>query len=220
MADGLVLNPNLAQIPDYAAPAFDAVHNALVQGGRTPEEAIQLLQNAWTAENEHLRQRWEEQQQLERQPNEPPLHPEPQHAPQHAENRQNPPPQRENPPPPPDPQQAPAQAKQKLNPLAQGQLIPSARKPQPAPFALKKLEKLEYVALWYFTEEGCEEALRFDQSTAQDTLALTRVDDTVSRCPINVARTSKYSLPDEKLTWRQMDIAKTLMLHHLEDAKA
>ena len=87
MADGLVLNPNLAQILDYAAPAFDAVRNALVQGGRTPEEAIQLLQNAWTAENEHLRQRWEEQQQLERQPNEPPLHPEPQHAPQHAENR-------------------------------------------------------------------------------------------------------------------------------------
>ena len=40
MADRLVLDPNLAQIPDYGAPAFDVVRNALVLGGKTPEEAI------------------------------------------------------------------------------------------------------------------------------------------------------------------------------------
>jgi hypothetical protein len=85
---------------------------------------------------------------------------------------------------------------------------------------LKKLERLEYVPLWYFTEEGCEDALRFDQSASQDTFALTKVEDTVSLRPVNVARASKYSLPDEKLTWRQMDIAKTLMLHHMQDLDA
>jgi len=46
------------------------------------------------------------------------------------------------------------------------------------------------------------------------------VEDTVSLHPVNVARASKFSLPDEKLTWRQMDIAKTLMLHHMEDVKS
>jgi hypothetical protein len=85
---------------------------------------------------------------------------------------------------------------------------------------LKKLERLEYVPLWYFTEEGCEDALRFDQSVTQDTFALTKVEDTVSLRPLNVTRASKFSLPDEKLTWRQMDIAKTLMLHHMDEVKS
>jgi hypothetical protein len=50
-------------------------------------------------------------------------------------------------------------------------------------FHIEKLERLEYVPLWYFTEEGCEDALRFDQSVTQDTFALTKVEDTVSLRP-------------------------------------
>lgn len=218
MADRLLEDPNLARVPDYASPRFQAVREVLVQGGRTIDEAIQLLEDAWQAENQHLRQVWAGQQERQDQPE--PNHPPPPHAPDDAhadEHVQNPPPRQHSPPPPDQPPAPPTPSKHKVNPLAQGLLITSARKPQPAPFALRKLEKLEYVPLWYFTEEGCEDALRFDHTASQDTFALTKVKDTVSLRPVNVARASKLSLPDEKLTWRQMDIAKTLMLHHMGD---
>jgi hypothetical protein len=47
MVDRLIEDPNVAQVPNFAAPRFDAVRNVLVQAGRTVEEAIQLLETAW-----------------------------------------------------------------------------------------------------------------------------------------------------------------------------
>ena len=220
MPNRIADDPNLAQAPDYDSPRFDLVRNALIQGGKTHDEAIQLLGAAWLAENEHLKLLWAQQQQQDEQANPPPRPQTPELAPQQPAEERVLPPHHDSPPPPEQPLATPPSMKRHVNPLAQGTPISSARMPQPAPFALKKLEKLEYVPLWYFTEEGCEDALRFDQTATQDTFALAKVEDMVSLRPVNVARASKLSLPDEKLTWRQMDIAKTLMLRHMEDAKS
>lgn len=55
-------------------------------------------------------------------------------------------------------------------------------------FAIKKLEKLE------------------DQSSSHDTFTFTKVNDTLSLRLVIAAKASKYALPDDKLSWRQMDI--------------
>ncbi|KAM6503929.1 hypothetical protein JOM56_000872, partial [Amanita muscaria] len=88
---------------------------------------------------------------------------------------------------------------------------------RPSSYALKRLEKYEYVDLWYFTEEGCEDALRFNQSTAPDTYTLANLGDTLSLRPIDAMKALRNAFGDEKLTWRQMSIAKTSLLHHMTE---
>lgn len=68
---------------------------------------------------------------------------------------------------------------------------PSYLPPRPCAYALHKLEKGEYVELWYFTLEGCAAAAN-ECSTAQE-----------------AHRASRHVLPDEKLTWDQYCIGKS-----------
>ena len=97
MAEQPLNDPNLAQLPDYASPRFDVLREALVQGGRTIEEAIQLLETAWLAENEHLRQRWAEQQERNQQALTPPPQQAPEEDIQPVPEHQDPPPRPNNP---------------------------------------------------------------------------------------------------------------------------
>lgn len=68
---------------------------------------------------------------------------------------------------------------------------PSYLPPRPCAYALHKLEKGEYVELWYFTLEGCAAADN-ECSTAQE-----------------AHRASRHVLPDEKLTWDQYCIGNS-----------
>ena len=137
MADCLIVieDPNIAQVPDFASPRFNAVHNALVQAGRTVKEATQLLKTAWVAKNEHLRQLWAKQQVRDAQAVNPPHQQTPEKCPPQAEGKQHPPPHHNSPPPlecqHPPPTVTPTKCK--VNPIARGLPISSVRKPWPAP---------------------------------------------------------------------------------------
>ncbi|KIJ94650.1 hypothetical protein K443DRAFT_11944 [Laccaria amethystina LaAM-08-1] len=86
---------------------------------------------------------------------------------------------------------------------------------RPSHFAIHKLDECEYVELYYFILEGCTEAVRLDHTIAQDTFTFTKADDTLLLKPMALHKPSSKVIPDEDLTWHQILIAKSGLLHHM-----
>jgi hypothetical protein len=86
---------------------------------------------------------------------------------------------------------------------------------RPSAYALERLRKFEYVELWYFTPEGCNEAALTQRSAADDTFGITRTDsDLMVLKPVATVRASRKAVKDEDLTWDQMEVGSTLMLRN------
>lgn len=105
--------------------------------------------------------------------------------------------------------------KPKMNDFDKNVMVSDFIAPRPWTYALRRLEKFDYVELWYFSQEGCADATQNERSENEDTLCLTNVDGMVSLMPILALRASKNAVQDIDLTWRQMEIAKTSFLQHI-----
>ncbi|KAM6489092.1 hypothetical protein JOM56_013779 [Amanita muscaria] len=195
MAGRLTEDPNRAKTPDYTSEAFAPLRAALTTGDRTEGEAVQFLIATWRDDVNRKKRQWAQQLEDDRLAEEA--------CRRDQDERRQP--------------HGTQTSKLKLNTLATGATISDIRIPRPSSYALKRLEKYEYVDLWYFTEEGCEDALRFNQSTAPDTYTLANLGDTLSLRPIDAMKALRNAFGDEKLTWRQMSIAKTSLLHHMTE---
>ncbi len=86
---------------------------------------------------------------------------------------------------------------------------------QPMTYAIEKLQKFEYIPLWYFTEQGCLLAGK-EKGPNEDLLDVTRTSDNhltlrtaTSNCP------SANALSDEQLTWEQFMDASHLVCRWL-----
>lgn len=90
---------------------------------------------------------------------------------------------------------------------------------RPSKYALKKLADFEYVELYYFTVNACKEAAECERSMADDTFTLSKVDDTIALRLINAHKPSTKTVPDARLTWNDISIAKTKLLQCMQDAK-
>ena len=86
--------------------------------------------------------------------------------------------------------------------------------PRPSAYALRRLAEFEYVELWYFTQEGCADAMH-QQTQNEDSFGLTKVDDMVSFRPVSALKASKSVVQDADLSWHQMEIAKTTLIQHI-----
>lgn len=86
--------------------------------------------------------------------------------------------------------------------------------PRPSAYALRRLADFEYIELWYFTQEGCANAMH-QRTQSEDTLGLTKVDGLVSFKPMSALKASKDAIQDSELSWRQMEIAKTTLIQHI-----
>jgi hypothetical protein len=87
--------------------------------------------------------------------------------------------------------------------------------PHPSPYALECVKKFEYVELWYFCPEGCRDALAHRTST-EDSFGITRSDmDLMILKPVASVRASRKAVPDEDISWDQMEIGATLLLRHM-----
>ncbi|KAM6501608.1 hypothetical protein JOM56_001585 [Amanita muscaria] len=212
MAGRLTEDPNRAKTPDYTSEGFAPLRAALTTGDRTAEEAVQFLTDTWRDDINRKKLQWAQQLEEERLAEEARRHEQEEGREPEGQNGRNPPLDEQNGQP-----RSTAPSKPKLNALATGVTISDIRVPRPSSYALKRLEKYDYVDLWYFTEEGCEDAMRFNQSTASDTYTLAKLEDTVSLRPINAAKASRNAISDEKLTWRQMSIAKTSLLYYMTE---
>jgi hypothetical protein len=86
---------------------------------------------------------------------------------------------------------------------------------RPSPYALERTRKFEYIELWYFSPDGCNEATLTQRTSADDTYGISRSDtDLMVLKPVATVRASRKALRDEDLPWDQMEIASTLLLRH------
>ncbi|KAF9439675.1 hypothetical protein P691DRAFT_769152 [Macrolepiota fuliginosa MF-IS2] len=84
-------------------------------------------------------------------------------------------------------------------------------------YALKRLKNFDYIKLWYFTPQGCDEAILLDQTCNQDALALMQVNSIMTLRLIDAVTASKNVLSDEALSWDHICLAQQVMLHHMKE---
>ncbi|KAG2343200.1 hypothetical protein BDR05DRAFT_884701, partial [Suillus weaverae] len=90
--------------------------------------------------------------------------------------------------------------------------------PHPSQYAVQKLNNFKYIELWYFSLDGCKEALCTAHSVADD-FGLTRVDDQLAICPAYAFKVSKSATADHDLPFSTFLHLKNLFLMQLNKAK-
>ncbi|KAG1720963.1 hypothetical protein EDB19DRAFT_1646766, partial [Suillus lakei] len=90
--------------------------------------------------------------------------------------------------------------------------------PHPYQYAMQRLNNFEYVELWYFSPDGCKEALRTARSVADD-FGLTRVDDHLTIRPTFTFKASKSAVADHDLPFSTFLRSKNLFMMQLSKAK-
>ena len=202
MDNRIIHDPHLELIPDHAGPHYNALREALVQNGMTPEQAIQALDDSWTQNHAARIQAWDQQvendaaaaaalaqqgqQQEQQAPLEPPLQGE-----ERAEGEKK---------------------KPKMKDFDKATTVGNYIAPRPAQYALRRVEDFDYVELWYFTPEGCSDATQLQLTLHDDTFGLTKVDDVVALKSISSLKASRNVVPDAELSFRQVSMAKNTFI--------
>jgi hypothetical protein len=102
--------------------------------------------------------------------------------------------------------------KPKMNNFEETTMVGIYIAPRSLQYALRHLENFEYLELWYLTQEGCTNAAQHQHTQNEDTFGLTKVDDIVALKQVSALRASKNVIPDANLLFRQMFIAKTILI--------
>ncbi|KAF5384248.1 hypothetical protein D9615_003417 [Tricholomella constricta] len=237
MAALLVRDPNLDICPDFDSEPFEPMRELLRNTGLTNQAAIDALRDAWVTRNNQLRDRWTQEAearqaladaaalQEQEQPPQPPQ-PQPQPAPPqpHPQPQHQPPQHQPDPQPPHDDQgeEGPQRelgadedrpdrerrAKLKLRSFDPNLSVASVIVPRPSSYALNKLANFEYCELWYFTQEGCEDAQRSQRPEADDAFGMARIGEMVMLRPVASVQASKRAIPDADLSWEQFHYAQ------------
>lgn len=108
--------------------------------------------------------------------------------------------------------------KPKMNGFNDRASVGDALAPRPSQYATQKLNNFEYIELWYFSPDGCKEALRTARSVADD-FGLTRVDDQLTIRPAYAFKASKAAIADHDLPFSTFLRSKNLFLMQLSKAK-
>ncbi|KAG2750588.1 hypothetical protein P692DRAFT_201692175, partial [Suillus brevipes Sb2] len=144
--DRIRQDPNLEVCPDYASDAFAQTRALLENDQVNQEQAVQMLRNIWEANNNAAKARWQVQREEDRRRQED-------HRLRNEEEQAD----RERL----QIEEAEAALKEdrkknkfKYTPI----IVPNEPTVIPSSYATRKLDKGEYVELWYFTNAGLEEA--------------------------------------------------------------
>lgn len=200
-------DPNLEARPDFNSAAYDAVCTALATAEHITKEAVATrLSDAWDADHNVRKAAWEEQlREDEAAEADARLAREADQQRELEELRKE--------------EEAERKEKEKKRPKVKdfvaNRPVKDTTQLRPSRFAVHKLDEREYIELYYFTLEGCTEAVRLDRTIAQDAFTFTKSDDTLLLKPMASHKPSSKVVPDEDLTWRQMSIAKASLLHHM-----
>jgi hypothetical protein len=82
----------------------------------------------------------------------------------------------------------------------------------PSEYAVGKMEDIEYVELWYFTTEGCEEASKATPTVADEAFNLLKMKTGLALQPIKATKASPNAIVDEHLSWEQIMTARHTMI--------
>ncbi|KAG1728859.1 uncharacterized protein EDB91DRAFT_1253287 [Suillus paluster] len=108
--------------------------------------------------------------------------------------------------------------KPKMNGFKEASTVGDFLAPCPSQYAVQKLTNFEYIELWYFSPDGCKEALKTSKSVADD-YGLTKVDDQLTIRPASAFKASKAALADHELPFSVFLRAKNMFLVQISQAK-
>ena len=181
-------------IPDFLSDQWEGAREAIVQGGKSAEEAAEILEKSWQAQHDKSVQDWNEH--LERRQRD-----------QGGERENN---------------RGQAQANpldnEPNNDKAPDWLntpTPSFLDIEPARHVLKKLEKKEFVEIWHFTAQGCRDAATMDLNAPDDTFGLINTNQGLLMQSVSASSSSK-AIRDEDLSWEQLTEGKTRLIGCME----
>ncbi|KAG6375630.1 hypothetical protein JVT61DRAFT_3198 [Boletus reticuloceps] len=203
-------NPALEARPDFMANAYRPVREALMAAhNEDVDQAVDRLTSYWQIEHDQRVEAWNVEQEVQAREAE------------RIQLEQN---QREEE----DRQAQEAEAererketekkKPKISDFNEDQLPPSIVAPRPSQYAIQKLTVFEYVELWYFSLEGCAEALRNSRSQADDTYGITTAHDVLALRPVAAVRASRNARADHELSFGEFLQAKNVFLKNLTQA--
>lgn len=202
-------DPNLDVCPDYASEDFVATRAQLINENTTDAQAIQLLKNIWEANNNMDKRRWQQQKNEDR---------EEQVQRQRLEDDEQ---ERLNQERAKEEEDAHKEERKKNKfkyiPI-QNTGIPDEPAINPSSYALRKLDKGEYVELWYFTNDGLDEA-SIKKTIDDDAMVLsTLADGSTAWISSASARSARSVINDENLPFEEFCQACPRFLTALDEA--
>lgn len=195
-------DPHLEVCPDFSTAHYNALRTLIVNTGATAEEATGQMRQAWELQNAEKRELWILQAEADKQARD-----EVERLAKEQENQEKELARRER-----------DKKRPRLADFDSNRMVGSYIAPRPSTYALNKLENFEYVELYYFTKEGCIDALNNHHSEASDAYGLTRVGDTVGLRQVAAVKSSKNVIQDADLSWNQMTYAKASYIQHAAKA--
>ena len=204
-AERITQNPHLEINPDHAGPHYDTIRTILINTGITNDQAIEILNASWTLSHEECVQAWnlqviedevilqEERRLAQEQEDQQRAQRELELKNELQENKKK---------------------KPKMNDFDENTMVNNFIGPRLSAYALWHLVEFKYTELWYFTQEGCTDAMQ-QQTQNEDTFGLTKVDDMVSFRPVSALKASGNVVQDTKLSWCQMEIAKMTLIQQI-----
>jgi hypothetical protein len=204
-------NPSLEVCPDFEGNLYEDICNNLIAAtGATAEEVVAQLTETWTCRHnkriQEWNQQWEEEAQAEAEI-------EWARAAQDEEEHLAKEAKTEN-------ERLEAEKKKlKMNGFNATVSVGDSITPRPSQYAIQKLNNFKYIELWYFSPEGCKEAMKTSRSIMDDTFSLMKLDDHLTIHPSSAFKASRSALPDHELTFSMFLRAKNLFLTHANTVK-
>ncbi|KAG1846416.1 hypothetical protein DFJ58DRAFT_843494 [Suillus subalutaceus] len=164
-------NPNFNVCPDYASDGFADTRAQLISDEVTEEQAIQLLKNIWEANNNVDKVAWQCQvaEDREERAHREQLEEEEQERIEQARIQEEEAARKED----------RKKNKHKFTPILNTGILDDPAT-TPCSYALRKIEKGEYVEIWYFTNDGLDEA-NLKKTVDDDAMIMSTLADTMGK---------------------------------------
>ncbi|KAG1840053.1 hypothetical protein F4604DRAFT_1992282 [Suillus subluteus] len=202
-------DPNLNICPDYASEDFANTRAQLINDNTTEEQTVQLLRNIWQANNTLDKRLWQQQVEDDRE----------EHA--HLERMEEDEQERLNQECTNEEEDARKEERKKNKykyiPI-QNSGIPDDPAITPCSYALRKLDKGEYLELWYFTNDGLDEAATKKTMDDNAMILSTLADGSTAWVSSASTRSARSVVKDEDIPFEEFCQACPHFLAALEEA--
>ncbi|KAF8133227.1 hypothetical protein EV363DRAFT_1162623 [Boletus edulis] len=203
-------NPHHEPIPDFRSAAFRAGREAIIAIDQTNEDgAVTRMLDEWTAEHNRNIAVWDQQQEdaqrvAELADNERRDREEEEHrlAEEEAEKEH----------------QDAEKKKPKMADFTAGLPFPNILIKRPSQYALNKLTSFDFVELWYFSLEGCNDAAKYLKSSTDDAFGISSTNDFLTLWPVASVKAAQNARADHQLTFLEFLQARISFLEHIKQA--
>ena len=207
----LIFDPNLAQCPEYDLDIYQAIRAPLVNQNIDHAQAAAILTNVWNGQNVMEKQQWQEQLDQDATETEA----------RRAEAADLERLRQEDIDKEKEEQRKEEEKKNaiKYTPIPDRN-VPTRPRVIASSIATRKLEKGEYVPLWYFTNTGLHDAMKSFSIVDEDALSLVKREDrSTALVPSLTSKESKALVEDQYLSWEDFSIAAPRMIEAMSRAR-